>query len=98
MIFVLSENPTSFFLGYASDASCFSKPSIMNRQNSRTEGEKTHKVMDCVHVTKTRDPVTQRHERIGTETIYEHLAEKDVSVKIHAHDRNLSINKFIKDT
>ena len=61
-------------------------------------GEKTHKVMDCVHVTKTRDPVTQRHERIGTETIYEHLAEKDVSVKIHAHDRNLSINKFIKDT
>ena len=39
-----------------------------------------------------------RHERIGTETIYEHLAETDVSVKIHAHDRNLSINKFIKDT
>ena len=29
--------------------------------------EQTHKVMDCVHVTKTRDPVTQRHERIGTE-------------------------------
>jgi hypothetical protein len=26
------------------------------------------------------------------------LAEKDVSVKIYAHDRNLSINKFIKDT
>lgn len=54
--------------------------------------------MDCVHVTKTRDPVAQRHERIGSETIYEHLAETDVSVKIHAHDRNLSINKFIKDT
>ena len=32
------------------------------------------------------------------QSIYEHLAEKDVSVKIHAHDRNLSINKFIKDT
>jgi hypothetical protein len=27
--------------------------------------KKTHKVMDCVHVTKTRDHVTQRHERIG---------------------------------
>lgn len=34
-------------------------------------GEKTHKVMDCVHVTKTRDPVIQRHERIRTETIWQ---------------------------
>ena len=29
---------------------------------------------------------------------YDHLAEKDVSIKIHSHDRNLSINKFERDT
>ena len=48
--------------------------------------KKTYKVMDCVHVTKTRDPVAQIHERIGTETIYENMAEKDVRVKIHAYN------------
>jgi hypothetical protein len=50
MIFVLSENPTSFFLDYASYASCFSKSSIMNRQNSRTEKRMAQPVIHQVLV------------------------------------------------
>lgn len=61
-------------------------------------GENSHKVIDCVHVTKAQDPVSQRHEKFGTVKIYDHLAEQDVSIKVHSHDRNLSINKFVKDT
>ena len=41
-------------------------------------GDKTHKVMDCEHVTKAQDKVSQRHERLGIEKIYNNLAAKDV--------------------
>ncbi|CAG2202776.1 unnamed protein product [Mytilus edulis] len=61
-------------------------------------GEKTHKVMDCEHITKSQDKVAQRHERLGTQIIYENLENKNVSIKIHAHDRNLAVNKFVRDT
>lgn len=44
------------------------------------------------------DRVAQRHERLGTEIIYNNLADKNVSIKIHAHDRNMAVNKFVKDT
>ena len=54
-------------------------------------------MLDCIHVTKQQDPVSQRHEKYGTELIYENFASKDVTIKIHSHDRNLSINKLIKD-
>ena len=60
-------------------------------------GEKTHKVLSCQHITKGDDVVSQRHERIGTERIYEYLAEKEVAVGVHCHDRNLSINKYIRE-
>ncbi|CAG2239511.1 unnamed protein product [Mytilus edulis] len=57
-------------------------------------GEKTHKVISCEHVTKTMDPISQRHERLGTEKIFNYLHENDVTVNVHCHDRNLSINKY----
>lgn len=60
-------------------------------------GEKTHKVLSCEHVTKSDDSVTQRHERFGTEKIYQHLQNQNVTAGVHAHDRNLSINKFIRE-
>lgn len=60
-------------------------------------GEKSHKVLVCEHVTKTMDPVSQRHERLGTERIYDYLNEKEVKVNVHCHDRNLSINKFVRE-
>ncbi|KAK3083302.1 hypothetical protein FSP39_018873 [Pinctada imbricata] len=58
-------------------------------------GDKTHKVISCQHITKSDDRVTQRHEKIGTKKIYEDLQSNDVSVGVH--DRNLSVNKFIRD-
>lgn len=39
-------------------------------------GENSHKVIDCVHVTKAQDPVSQRHEKFGTVKIYDHLRNK----------------------
>ncbi|KAJ8322416.1 hypothetical protein KUTeg_000025 [Tegillarca granosa] len=61
-------------------------------------GENMHKVIQCVHVTKSEERVSQKHEYTGTLHIYNYLNEKDVDINIHIHDRNLSINKFIKDT
>ncbi|CAC5419660.1 unnamed protein product [Mytilus coruscus] len=60
-------------------------------------GEKTHKVISCEHVTKTMDPVSQRHERLRTEKIFNYLHENDVTVNVHCHDRNLSINKYVRE-
>ena len=59
-------------------------------------GEKSHKVMNCVHITKTDDAVSQRHEKIGTEKLYTYFDSKDVSINVHTHDRNMTINKFVK--
>ena len=61
-------------------------------------GEQTHKVLKCEHVTKTDDLVTQRHEKIGTQRIYSYMDEHDTKIGIHCHDRNLSINKFIRES
>ena len=42
--------------------------------------------------------MSQRHELRGIERIYEYFSEKDVSVKVHTHDRNMSVNKLVKST
>lgn len=61
-------------------------------------GEKTHNVLRCEHVTKRDDPISQRHERIGTERIYQSINAEGIFIKTHTHDRNLSINKFVRNT
>lgn len=61
-------------------------------------GERTHKVLKCEHVTKADDTVSQRHEMNGTRKIYDYFASKDVSIKVHTHDRNMAVNRFVKDT
>jgi hypothetical protein len=58
-------------------------------------GEDTHQVIKCEHLTKMDDPVSQRHEKVGTERIYHHLQEKGVAITVHTHDRNLSIGHTI---
>lgn len=60
-------------------------------------GEKSHKVLSCQHVTKSDDVISQRHEKLGTVKIYQHLKDQEVNIGVHAHDRNLSINKFIRE-
>lgn len=59
-------------------------------------GEKTHKVLQCIHVTKKDDPVTQRHETFGTKKIYDNLLQYS-DINIHVHDRNLSVNNVCKE-
>ena len=60
-------------------------------------GSETHKMLTCATVTKQDDHVAQRHEKIGTQKIYDHLDSQNVTVRIHAHDRNMAINKMVKD-
>jgi len=61
-------------------------------------GDKGHKVLVCEHVTKSEDPVSQRHEKLGTNNIYKYFDEQNVSINVHTHDRNLSINKLVRET
>ena len=51
-------------------------------------------------VSKDDDINAQRHEQLGTVQIYEHLQTDEdgpIPVATHAHDRNLSINKFLRE-
>jgi hypothetical protein len=59
-------------------------------------GDQSKKVLGHFHVTKARDSCTQRHEKIGVEEFYRYIDSKDVPIRIHIHDRNLSVNSFIK--
>lgn len=60
-------------------------------------GNSTSKVIENKVVTRKDDPCTQRHELIGTKSIYASLDANNVQVRRHAHDRNASINKFIRE-
>ena len=35
--------------------------------------------------------VSQRHELKGTQRIYDNFESEDVTIKVHTHDRNLSV-------
>ena len=58
-------------------------------------GYKNHKVISYQHVTKDDDRVSQRHETYGTRKIYEDIEGKGVKIRIHGHDRNASVSKFV---
>ena len=58
-------------------------------------GTITHKVVGAITITRADDPVSQRHELLGSKKLYEHFDSCDVNVNIHGHDRNVSLNKHI---
>ena len=60
-------------------------------------GEKTHKVLKIETVSKSEDPCSGRHEMVGTKKIYKYLDDECVPVRIHAHDNNSSVVKFIRE-
>ena len=60
-------------------------------------GYKTKKVIDNKVVSRGDDPCAQRHELIGTKTVYNSLQDKGVNVRRHVHDRNASINKYVRE-
>ena len=55
----------------------------------------THKVVAIQTVTKKDAPYSQRHEIIGVKNIYKEFESKNVKVRLHGHDRNASVNKYL---
>ena len=39
--------------------------------------------------------MSQRHEMVGVRKLYDHFDASSVSVNIHGHDRNASVNKYL---
>ena len=69
---------------------------INAKDTSVVIGEKNHKVLQCQHVTKADDAVSQRHELKGTREMYRYFEAKDTSINVQSHDRNMTVNKFVK--
>ena len=65
-------------------------------------GARTHKVLRVETVSKIDCPSSQKHELIGTERIYNYFKdlknEFEVKIRVHCHDRNTSVNKFIRNS
>jgi hypothetical protein len=59
-------------------------------------GDTSHKVIRHEHITKKDDPITQRHEHLGTERALNKLKDKNVNINIWTHDRNTSINVLLR--
>ncbi|XP_040066013.1 uncharacterized protein LOC115320344 [Ixodes scapularis] len=60
-------------------------------------GQMTHKVVGIVHVSKKDELSSQKHEAFGTKKLYEYFDSKKISVLDHAHDRNTTVNKIIRE-
>ena len=58
-------------------------------------GNITHKVVDIQTVTRSDEPISQRHELVGVKNIYKNFDSQNVKVRIHGHDRNSSVNKYL---
>ena len=58
-------------------------------------GGTTHKVVSAQVISKQDDPISQRHELLGVKKMYQEFDEKNVSINIHGHDRNSSVNKYL---
>lgn len=58
-------------------------------------GMKTYKVVGAVPTTREDDPISQRHELLGSRKLYEQFESKDINIGVHGHDRNSSLNKYL---
>ena len=58
-------------------------------------GGTTHKVVAVQTVSKKDDPCSQRHELYGVKNIYKSFESKNIKVRLHGHDRNPSVNKYL---
>ena len=59
-------------------------------------GNKTHRVVGAITVTKDDDSVSQRHELYGVKKLYESFEDYGLAINIHGHDRNASVNKYLQ--
>ncbi|XP_076437044.1 uncharacterized protein LOC143276438 [Babylonia areolata] len=63
-------------------------------------GGLSHKVLDFETVCRREEPSAQKHELLGTQRIYQRLEAKEggtVHIRVHCHDRNASVNKWVAD-
>ena len=60
-------------------------------------GYDSHKVIEHVVVRREDDPCSQRHEMYGTKVMYEKFDTQDIKIRRHGHDRNASVNKFVRE-
>ena len=58
-------------------------------------GEKSHQVLVHEHVTNADDPITQRHETLGTKRVMDRFEETGIEVKMWVHDNNPTVNKEV---
>ena len=58
-------------------------------------GNITHNVVNIQTVTRSDEPISQRHELIGVKNMYKDFDSQNVKVRIHGHDRNSSVNKYL---
>ena len=54
-----------------------------------------HKVVSAQVITKKDEPISQRHELYGVKSMYKEFENKNITIRIHGHDRNSSVNKFL---
>ena len=57
-------------------------------------GNVTHKVANIQTVTRSDEPISQRHELVGVKNMYKYFDSQNVKVRIRGHDGNSSINKY----
>ena len=59
-------------------------------------GEKSHQVMNCVHITKADDAVSQRHYKLKLKHS-EYFDSKDVDINLytHTHTRSKYDHKYV---
>ena len=55
----------------------------------------TCKVVSAKTVSKEEDSISQRHELVSVKHIYKEFDREKNPLKIHGHDRNSSINKYL---
>jgi hypothetical protein len=60
-------------------------------------GVKSGKVLHHEHITTAQLPAAQSHEKLGTQHIYEHFEKQLIPVAVHVHDRNASVNKYVRE-
>ena len=58
-------------------------------------GNRTHRVLNYQHVTKKEERSTQKHEMCGVKNMYVEFLNQGVKVRVHAHDRNASVSKYL---
>ena len=59
-------------------------------------GDQSHKVLDCIHVTKQQVPVSRRHEKYGTDLIYENLPSKMSPLRFTCIIETLASTNYLK--